>query len=140
MAERQSINAWIQSIAQGEQVMMEIALPLPLTIGAITGAIIILKVFFTLWRVLEKWLHPEKFVGPTDTLEFTFQRLKGKKAAITLKNGEQLQNCEYQSTHLFGDGNYAVANILHFEFITADKRRIFLSNADILKIETDADR
>ena len=140
VAERQSINAWIHSIAQGEQVIMDLTLQFLLVISAFIGAIIIVKVFFTFWRILEKRLHPEKFDKRTARPEFSFPNLKGKKATVTLKNGEQLQDCEYQFTHLFGDGEFAFVQIIYFEFITANKRRIFLSNADILKIETDADR
>ena len=119
---------------------MDLTLQFLLVVSAITAPIIIVKVFFTFWRILEKRLHPEKFDKRTAKPEFSFPHLKGKKATITMKNGEQLQNCEYQFTHLFGDGEFAFVQLIYFEFITADKRRIFLSSADILKIETDADR
>ena len=119
--------------------MMDL-LPFILIVGSIVAAIVVVKVFFTLWRVLEKRLHPEQFVKPSATPEFVFRRLKGKKATVVLKNGERLQDCEYQSTHLFGDGEFAFSAVLYFEFITADNRRNFLAGAEILRIETDAGR
>ena len=115
-------------------------LPFLLAVGAIVAAIVVVKVFFTLWRILEKRLHPEQFAQPAATPEFVFRRLHGKKVTIVLKNGERLQDCDYQSTHLFGDGEFAFRAVLYFEFITADNRRNFLAGAEILRIETDAGR
>ena len=119
--------------------MMDV-LPFLLVVGAITAAIILVKVFFTLWKVLEKRLHPEQFGQPAATPEFVFRRLNGKKATVVLKNGERLQDCDYQATHLFGDGEFAFRAILYFEFITTDNRRVFLAGTEILRIETDAGR
>ena len=82
-------------------------LPFLLAVGAIVAAIVVVKVFFTLWRILEKRLHPEQYAKPAATPEFVFRRLHGKKVTIVLKNGECLQDCDYQSTHLFGDGEFA---------------------------------
>ena len=43
---------------------MDAAMPFLIVIGTIVGSIIGLKVFFTLWCVVEKRLHPEKVDKP----------------------------------------------------------------------------
>ena len=48
-------------------------------VGTIVGAIIFIKVFFTLWRIIEKKLHPEKFEKIYCAPEVLFSDLKKKK-------------------------------------------------------------
>ena len=58
--------------------------------GVIVGSIIGLKVFFTLWRLLEKRLHPDDFVKPFSTPETAFRGLERTSIIIHMKNGEVL--------------------------------------------------
>ena len=116
--------------------MIEAMAPFLIGVGAIVGAIIGLKVFFTLWKMLEKRLHPEQFSKPSSTPETAFRGLKGKKVVVQLKNGEVLQDCEYKSTLFFGDGEFGTCTLVYFELEKPDGDRLYICGSDILKIET----
>ena len=85
-------------------------------LGSIVAAIIILKVFFTLWWVVEKRLHPDKIRLPTSTPEVSFEGLKKKSVNVYMKNGEILKNHTYLKTLLFGAGDFATCTVVYFEF------------------------
>jgi hypothetical protein len=104
--------------------MIEAMAPFLIGVGSIVGAIIGLKVFFTLWKILEKRLHPDQFSKPSSTPETAFRGLKGKTVVVQMKNGEVLQDCEYKST------------LVYFELEKPDGNRLYICGSDILKIET----
>ena len=105
-------------------------------LGAIVGSIIGLKVFFTLWRLLEKRLHPDDFVKPFSTPETAFRGLKRKSIIIHMKNGEVLSDLRYKATLFFSDGEFGVYTPVYFHVERGDGTHVFISGADILKIET----
>jgi hypothetical protein len=115
---------------------MEAMTPFLIGVGAIVGAIIGLKVFFTLWRILEKRLHPENFVKPSSTPETAFRGLKGKAIIVHMKNGEVISNVEYKATLFFGDGEFGTCTLVYFDVERSDGTQVFICGADILKIET----
>jgi len=110
--------------------------PFLIGVGTIVGAIIALKVFFTLWKILEKRLHPEQFSKPASTPETAFRGLKGQKVVVQMKSGEFLQDCEYKATLFFGDGEFGTCTLVYFEFQKPDGNRLYICGSDILKIET----
>ncbi len=59
-----------------------------IVISAIVGAVIILKVFFSIWRLIEKKINPEFAERISHTPETAFKNLKDKEMTIFLKNGE----------------------------------------------------
>ncbi|HCF94931.1 MAG TPA: hypothetical protein DEW46_07710 [Verrucomicrobia bacterium] len=116
--------------------MIEAMAPFLIRVGSIVGAIIGLKVFFTLWKILEKRLHPEQFSKPPSTPETAFRGLKGKKVVVQMKSGDFLQDCEYKSTLFFGDGEFSTCTLVYFELEKPDGNRLYVCGSDILKIET----
>ena len=110
--------------------------PFFIVIGVIVAPIIGLKVFFTLWKLLEKRLHPEQFSKPPNPPEAAFRGLKGKKIVVQLKNGEIIEGCQYKATLYFSDGHYNVCPIVYFDFEKPDGNRLYICGLDILKIET----
>jgi len=104
-------------------------------VGTIVGAIIFIKVFFTLWRIIEKKLHPEKFEKIYCAPEVLFSDLKKKKVTVYLKNNEILENHIYRKSVYFGDGEFGLPNPVYFEFESQNKDIIFISGIDIWKIE-----
>ncbi len=115
---------------------MEGMAPFLIGVGSIVAAIVGLKVFFTLWRILEKKLHPEQFSKPSATPETAFRGLKGKKVVVQMKSGESLQDCGYKSTLFFGDGEFGTSSLVYFELEKPDGNRLYICGSDILKIET----
>ena len=107
-----------------------------IVLGSIVGAIVGLKVFFTLWKVLEKRLHPEQFLKPRSAPETAFKGLKGRKVIVRTKTGEVIKECQYKATLYFNDGEFTVCPTVYFELEKADGNRLFISGADILSIET----
>ncbi len=116
--------------------MIEATAPFLLGVGSIVAAIIGLKVFFTLWKILEKRLHPEQFAKPSSTPETAFRGLKGKKVVVQMKTGEVLQDCAYKSTLFFGNGEFGMCTLVYFELEKPDGNRLYVCGIDILKIET----
>ncbi len=116
--------------------MIETMAPFLIGVGSIVGAIIGLKVFFTLWKILEKRLHPEQFSKPSSTPETAFRGLKGKKVIIRMKSGEVIHDCEYKTTLFFGHGEFSTCNLVYFELAKPDGNRLYICGSDILKIET----
>jgi len=105
-------------------------------VGSIIGAIIGLKIFFSLWRLLEKKIHPDKFERIEKAPEVIFNNLKKKKINIFMKNGESINDCLYKKTLYFGDGELGFNAPIYFQVEDNNKKLIFISGADIWKIET----
>ncbi|NCB26804.1 MAG: hypothetical protein EOM62_15240 [Bacteroidia bacterium] len=105
-------------------------------VGAIVAAIIGLKVFFTLWKLLEKRMLPENFQKPSSTPESAFKGLRGKRVLVQLKSGESIEGCEYRATLFFGEGEFCMCPTVYFDFEKPDGNRLYLCGSDILKIET----
>jgi hypothetical protein len=116
--------------------MMEVMAPFLLGIGAIVGAIIGLKIFFTLWKIVDKRFHPEQFAKPSSTPETAFRGLRNKQVLIQLKNGETIKDCKYNTTLFFGDGEFGTSTLVYFEFQQQDGNKLYLCGTDIMKIET----
>ena len=116
--------------------MMEILAPILIMVGIIVSTVIGLKVFFTLWKLLEKRLHPEQFSKPSNTPEVAFRGLKGKKVVVQMKSGEIIGDCQYRATLFFGDGEFNMCPIVYFDFEKTDGNRLYICGTDILKIET----
>jgi hypothetical protein len=116
--------------------MMEILAPILVMVGIIVFTVIGLKVFFTLWKLLEKRLHPEQFSKPSSTPEAAFRGLKGKKVIVQMKCGEIIEGCQYKATLFFADGEFSMCPTVYFDFEKADGNRLYICGADILKIET----
>lgn len=104
-------------------------------IGIVAG-IICIKIFFTLWVLVEKKIYPEKFEEIGNIPESVFRSLKGKSVTIYIKNGEIINNVRYKKTFYFDDGEFGMSNPVYFEFVDAEKKYIYISGADIWKIET----
>jgi hypothetical protein len=115
---------------------MEVMTPFLMGVGAIVGAIIGLKVFFTLWRILEKRLHPENFIKPSSTPETAFRGLKGKTIIIHMKSGEVISDVKYKATLFFGDGEFVTCTLVYFDMERSDGTHVFICGSDIQKIET----
>lgn len=115
---------------------MEAAAPFLIGVGAIVAAIIGLKVFFTLWRVVEKRLHPEKMDKPDNTPEVAFRGLKRKSVNVYMKNSDILRNHKYIKTLVFGDGEFATCTMVYFELESPEGNGVFVCGADITKLET----
>jgi len=116
--------------------MLETVVPFLISVGAIAGAIVGLKVFFTLWRILEKRLHPEQFSKPSATPETAFRGLKGRRVVVRMKTGETIPECAYRSTLVSGDAEFSTCRLVYFELEKSDGERIFICGSDILTIET----
>lgn len=95
-----------------------------------------LKIFFTLWRLLEKRLHPEQFVKRSSTPETAFRGLKGKPIVVHMKNGEIISDAKYRANLFFGDREFGTCTLVYFDLERSDGTRVFICGADILKIET----
>lgn len=115
---------------------MEAATPFLIVIGAIVGAIIGLKVFFTLWRLVEKRLNPEKADKHDNTPEVAFRGLKRKTVDVHMKNGDVLRNHKYVKTLVFGDGEFATCTLVYFELESPEGNGVFICGADIMKLES----
>jgi len=113
----------------------------PFVLGVITVvlAVLVLKVFFTLWKILEKKLHPSDFDKPTNTPETAFKDLKKKIVNVYMKNGDVLEKHKYKKTLYFGNGEYSWCALVYFELEAPNQTQVFISSADILKIETTKD-
>jgi len=114
---------------------METAQPFIIGVASIVCAIILLKVFFTLWRLLEKRVHPDKFEKLPSTPESAFRDLKGKAVLLHMKNGETIHDSKYRKTLFFSNGEFG-CTLVYFELEKPDGTRIFVSGSDIMKIET----
>ncbi len=100
-------------------------------------AIILLKIFFTLWKVVDKKLHPEmEKIGITP--EVAFNNLRNKNITVFLKDGKILTDLKYIKTLFFNDGEYSLNTVVYFE-VTNQHKRIFISGTDIVRIETNID-
>ncbi len=115
---------------------MDAAMPFLIVIGAIVGSVIGLKVFFTLWRVVEKRLHPEKVDKPDTNPEFAFRGLKKKTVDVHMKNGDVLRAHKYLKTLVFGEGDFATCTLIYFELESPAGTQVFICGTDILKLET----
>lgn len=114
---------------------MEAATPFLIVIGFIVAAIIGLKVFFTLWRVLEKRLHPELLDKPDNTPEVAFRDLKGAAVNVYMKNGDLLKEYKYLKTLVFGN-EFERCSLLYFELKSPGGNIVFICGSDIAKLET----
>jgi hypothetical protein len=115
---------------------MDVVRPFIECVTAVVTGIIVLKVFFTLWRVVEKRLHPERITSPTTTPEVSFGGLRKKPVNVYMKNGDILRNYRYLKTLLSGDGDYSTCTNLYFEFKSPEGNGVFISGMDISRIET----
>ncbi|MGB5686901.1 MAG: hypothetical protein WBM35_13895 [Candidatus Electrothrix sp.] len=115
---------------------MEIESPFIIGVVAVVLGIITLKVFFTLWKLIDKRLHPDDFDKPENTPETAFRGLKKKSVNVYLKNGDVLTNHKYKKTLMFGDGEFAAVALLYFELTSPEGNGIFVCGSDITRIET----
>ena len=106
-----------------------------LIISAFVIAIVFLKVFFTLWRLLDKKLHPENIYKTQNTPEVVFKDLKKKYVTIHMKNGNTLNKCFYKKCLYFGDSEFGVSSPIYFEIKNSNNKLIYISGADIWTIE-----
>ncbi|MDA3798244.1 MAG: hypothetical protein PF692_04090 [Kiritimatiellae bacterium] len=113
--------------------------PFVLGVIAVVIGVLILKIFFTLWKVLEKKLHPNDFDKPTNTPETAFKDLKKKIVNVYMKNGDILKEHKYKKTLYFGDEEYSWYALVYFELEAPNQTKVFISSSDILKIETTKD-
>lgn len=116
--------------------MMAAMSPVLMMAGAFVAVVIGLKVFFTLWKLFEKRLHPEQFSKPSNMPEIAFRGLKGKPVSVQMKSGEIIGDCQYKATLFFGDGEYNVCPTVYFDFEKPDGNHVYICGTDILKIET----
>ena len=115
---------------------MDAVMPFLIVIGAIVGAIVGLKIFFTLWRLVEKRLHPEKLEKPDNTPEVAFRGLKKKTVDVHMKNGDVLRNHKYIKTLVFGEGDFSTCTLIYFELESPTGAGVFICGTDIMKLET----
>ena len=115
---------------------MGYAQPFAISVAVVVLGIVMLKVFFTLWSVVEKRLHPEKMDKPDNTPEVAFRGLKKKTIDVHMKNGDVLKQHKYRKTLVFGDGEFATCTLLYFELTSPEETDVFICGSDIMKIET----
>ncbi len=115
---------------------MEAYLQVIICVAVIVGAIIVVKIFNTLWYCVEKKIAPDRVAKPSDTPEAAFKNLRNKAVVIYLKNGEIIDGCTYKKTLFFNQGDFAINTTVYFELEKRDGNTLFLSGLDISKIET----
>ena len=101
-------------------------------VAVVVGGIIALKVFFSLWGRVDRRWNPGK-IGATP--ETAFKDIKNKVVRIVMKSGETVDGCTYEKTLWFNDGEMAMNTVVYFKLRTIDKRSIYISGSDILRIE-----
>ena len=103
-----------------------------LGIVAIVLAIISLKVFFTLWGILDRKWDPGK-VGSTP--ETAFKDLKKKTVRVSLRDGTVIDEAKYAKTLYFNNSEIALNTTVFFQLIKPDQSLLFISGSDIVLIE-----
>ena len=115
---------------------MDVVQPFIWCVAAIVGGAIALRVFFTLWRVVEKRLFPERYAAPPNAPHSVFPDLKGKRVIVHMKNGEVLKDHTYRKNFYFGSGEFdSFCTIVYFELIDPEGRHLYIAAADIWKLE-----
>ena len=104
--------------------------------GCLMFGIMLLRVFFTLWRVIDKRLHPEKLEAAKDTPEVAFKGLRKKVVDVQMKDGTLLRHHKYVKTILFGDSDFSICALVYYELQSPKGNGVFICGSDILKIET----
>lgn len=117
---------------------MEVYLQFIICVSVIAGAIIIVKIFNTVWYCVEKKIAPDRVVKPADTPEAVFKKLRNKTVVIYLKNGEVIEGYIYKKTLFFNQGDFAMNTTVYFELEKKNGTTLFISGLDILKIEATA--
>ena len=115
---------------------MEAYLQVIICVSVIVGAIIIVKIFNTLWYCAEKKLAPDRVAKPSDTPAAAFKNLRNKTVVVYLKNGEIIEGCTYKRTLFFNEGDFTMNVTVYFEFEKKNGNTLYISGIDILKIET----
>lgn len=105
--------------------------------ATIVGGIVILKVFFSSWGLVDKKWNPEKIrIGTTP--ETAFKDIKGKLITIKLKNGDKISNCKYEKTLFFNDGEMAMNTVVYFQVKSSIGNTIFIAGSDVALIEQES--
>lgn len=81
--------------------------------------VISLKIFFTLWRTIERKINPDSC---KDTPETTFKALKNKTVVVTLKTGAVIQDLVYQKSLYIDGTEYAPVNCIFVQFEDLHKK------------------
>lgn len=115
---------------------MEAYLQVVICVSGIVGAIIVVKIFNTLWYCVETKLAPNRVAKPSDTPAVAFKNLRNKTVVVYLKNGEIIDGCTYKKTLFFNQGDFAMNTTVYFELEKKDGNTLFISGLDISKIET----
>jgi hypothetical protein len=114
---------------------MEAYLQFIICIAVIVGAIIIVKIFNTVWYCVEKKFAPDRVTKPSDTPEAVFKNLRNKTVVVYLKNGEIIEGYTYNKTIFFNQGDFAMNTTVYFELEKEKGNVLFISGLDISKIE-----
>lgn len=101
-------------------------------VGAIVGGIICLKIFFSLWGILDRRWNPGKV---SDTPESAFKDLKRKTIHIVLRSGETLEFRVYEKTLFFNDGEMGYNAVVYFQVRNPEGIRQYIAGSDIVLIE-----
>lgn len=114
---------------------MEVYQQFILCVAVIVGAIIVIKIFNTLWYCVETKLAPNRVARPADTPEAVFKNLRNKRVVVYLKNGEIIDGCTYKKTLFFNEGDFAINTTVYFELEKKNGNTLYISGLDISKIE-----
>ena len=117
---------------------MEVYQQFILCVAVIVGAIVVVKIFNTLWYCVEKKIAPDRVAKPADTPEAVFKNLRKKTVVVYLKNGEVIEGYAYNKTIFFNQGDFAMNTTVYFELGKKNGDTLFISGLDILKIEAKA--
>jgi hypothetical protein len=117
---------------------MDVWIEFAICVASVTAAIIIAKIFFTLWRLFEKRVHPEMFERDkvNSALEAAFGNIKGKNVDVYLRNGEIIKQHKYVKASCLRAGQIDEHPIVYFELIDSEEKTVYIAVADAWKIET----
>ncbi len=100
-------------------------------VGVVVGGIVSLKVFFTLWGVVERKLRPDKI---ENAMETSFKDLRKKRVVVKLRNGDLLEDHIYAKTLCFERSEYASDNPIYFQFSDPAGHDVYVSGSEIVSI------
>ena len=100
-------------------------------VGIFVGGIIALKVFFSLWACVERYIHPDKVEKAAET---SFRAIKNKKVDLYLKDGKVLESYTYRKTIYFDTTEEGCMSPVYFALLDSDGHITFIAGSSVTTI------
>lgn len=97
----------------------------------IVTSLVTLKVFFTLWRLVERKLFPEKL---ENAMEITFKTFRNRRVTIVTRSGPVFEGYRYVKSVYFDVSEFGSANPVYFEFRDASEQAVLVAGTEIVCI------